>query len=683
MLLAPLCALSGLCGLAYEVLWARMLSLQFGVSTLAAVVTVSAFMLGLAGGSAAMAAHAARAARPLQRLALLESAVAVFALLLPWGVRFATPLIDGAAGSFSAPQWHALLMLAGLLLLTLPAAAMGAGFPLMVEAWIRSGRTLGGAYGSNTAGAALGALAPLLLLPTVGWMDAVRWVAAINLGVAAGFLALARQGTGSAPTAAPAAGRPPRLLLLNYAVIGAASLLLEMAWLRLFSLVMLRTEYVLALILAVMLLGMGLGSLMASRRPGSRMMAALPWCASVYAIAGLWLLPRASAWLEGANFRSLTTALLAQGLMLAALTLPVTLSLGAWLPALAARFRSNGTWLYASNALGGSVRGAALCPSGSRHRQRRRARIGRHAPAGRRDRSLGSPAGRGSACRWSPPPLGPWPSCRRSRISCREPWPAAATCIATKMRLRPPTSSNSRTDSAFCSLICAVRMPRPIRRPCSCRPTNPGFRCSCIRIRIGCCSSAWARVFRWPVRCRSPASTEARWSCPRGASRPRGGGSSRAIEGSCRTPRFITTMRATFWPQRAGTYDVVIGDVFHPDLAGVGSLLAVEQFERVRARLAAGGLYVQWLALNQFDPDTLCVVLRSFRAVFPKGQLFLDGMHLAMVGPRDGGSGAPSLSAHLSSLTPDERAEAASEGESEWLGRYWGPIEPRQRLGAA
>jgi spermidine synthase len=131
-----------------------------------------------------------------------------------------------------------------------------------------------------------------------------------------------------------------------------------------------------------------------------------------------------------------------------------------------------------------------------------------------------------------------------------------------------------------------------------------------------------------------------------------------------------------FLTATAKTYDVVIGDVFHPDLAGSGSLLAVEQFERVRARLAGGGLYVQWLALNQFDPDTLSVVLRGFRTVFPRAQMFLDGMHLALVGPRDEWRGAPSLAAHLSSLTLDERAEAASEGESEWLGRYWGPIEP-------
>jgi len=61
-------------------------------------------------------------------------------------------------------------------------------------------------------------------------------------------------------------------------------------------------------------------------------------------------------------------------------------------------------------------------------------------------------------------------------------------------------------------------------------------------------------------------------------------------------------------------------------------MLAVEQFQRIRARLAPQGIYVQWLALNQFDVSTLSIVLRSFRQVFPESQLFLDGMHLALVG---------------------------------------------------
>jgi spermidine synthase len=123
------------------------------------------------------------------------------------------------------------------------------------------------------------------------------------------------------------------------------------------------------------------------------------------------------------------------------------------------------------------------------------------------------------------------------------------------------------------------------------------------------------------------------------------------------------------------TYDVIIGDLFHPDLAGVGSLLSVEQFERVRARLAPKGLFVQWLALNQFDQDTLAIVLRSFRQVFPEAQLFLDGMHLALVGPRDHWQGAPAMIAHRNRLTADQHTQiTASEGDSEWLGRYWGPI---------
>jgi hypothetical protein len=317
-------------------------------------------MLGLAGGSAMMAARAVRSVSPLRRLALLEAGIAAFALLLPGIVQLTTPLIDSAAGYLSASQWHALLALAAVLLLALPAAAMGAGFPLLLEGWRRQGRNIGMAYGSNTLGAAAGALLPLVLLPGMGWNHAVRVVAILGLVVAAGLYRLADRAPGKEPEAVPASEpRPGATLLLNYGAIGAASLMLEMAWLRLFSLVMLRTEYVLALILAVMLLGMGLGSLIASRRPNGRVLAVLPWCACVCAIAGLWLLPHLSGWMERGNFNSLAGAMLGQGLLLAALTLPVTLALGAWLPALSSEFRVNGTWLYAANSLGAAL-GALL-----------------------------------------------------------------------------------------------------------------------------------------------------------------------------------------------------------------------------------------------------------------------------------------------------------------------------------
>ncbi len=122
-------------------------------------------------------------------------------------------------------------------------------------------------------------------------------------------------------------------------------------------------------------------------------------------------------------------------------------------------------------------------------------------------------------------------------------------------------------------------------------------------------------------------------------------------------------------------YDVIIGDLFHPDIAGMGSLLSVQQFERAKNHLNSDGIFVQWLALNQFDIESLKVVLRSFQHVYPNAQLFMDGMHLALVGPKDQFSGASSILQNLKRLTPDEQSLATGgEGPWTWIGRYWGPI---------
>jgi spermidine synthase len=682
--LAPLSALSGSCALAYEILWARMLGIQFGVSAFAAVVTVSAFMLGLAGGSAFMVGRAGRSLRPLRRLALLEAGIALFALLLPWVVRLATPLIDASAGLLSPPQWHALLVLAGLLSLTLPAAAMGAGFPLLVEGFARRGGAIGAAYGSNTIGAAVGALLPLFLLPAVGWTTAVRGVAALNVIVAAGFFMLDGRGrggdgrpVGAASALVAAAGRRPSgLLLLSYGAIGAASLLLEMAWLRLFSLAMLRTEYVLALILAVMLLGMGLGSLVASRRPDARVLAALPWCASGYALAGLWLLPHVSALLERTSFYSLGAATMTQALLLVVLTLPVTLSLGAWLPALTARFDTNGTWLYACNSLGAALGGlfyVILTPLiGS---------AGALALAavllllsglilGRSHRAwAGVPVLMAAA--WSVSALPPVrdflpQAMAGTRDLYRYEDAIAITQVVEQSDGQRILLTDMRRQDGSTDPTAVFVQSNQSRLPLLLDPRPRRVLFLGIGTGISLAASlAFPDMERSAVEL-SAGSIEAarRWFTD----------SNRKV---LQETRVHHDDARHFLAATSETYDAVIGDVFHPDLAGAGSMLAVEQFERVRARLAPQGVYVQWLALNQFDQDTLAIVLRSFRQVFPQSQLFLDGMHLALVGPRDQWAGAASIATHLNSLTPAQRAEAtASEGDLEWLGRYWGPIAP-------
>ncbi|HXH65321.1 MAG TPA: fused MFS/spermidine synthase, partial [Mariprofundaceae bacterium] len=118
-------------------------------------------------------------------------------------------------------------------------------------------------------------------------------------------------------------------------------------------------------------------------------------------------------------------------------------------------------------------------------------------------------------------------------------------------------------------------------------------------------------------------------------------------------------------------FDVIVGDLFHPDLAGRGLLLSLQQFERVRTCLSPSGVYTQWLALNQFDLVSLKVVLATFREVFPNNMMVLDGFHLAMVGFRGPMPRADAIKAWAQQY---DAALTGGEGWQTWLGRDLGPI---------
>jgi spermidine synthase len=68
-----------------------------------------------------------------------------------------------------------------------------------------------------------------------------------------------------------------------------------------------------------------------------------------------------------------------------------------------------------------------------------------------------------------------------------------------------------------------------------------------------------------------------------------------------------------------GHYDVIVSDNFHPARSGSGSLYTVEHFKAVQDRLAAGGLFCQWLPLHQLDRETLRSIVRTFLAIYPEG----------------------------------------------------------------
>ncbi|MBI81909.1 MAG: spermidine synthase [Planctomycetaceae bacterium] len=86
-------------------------------------------------------------------------------------------------------------------------------------------------------------------------------------------------------------------------------------------------------------------------------------------------------------------------------------------------------------------------------------------------------------------------------------------------------------------------------------------------------------------------------------------------------------------------YDVVVADLFHPSRDGAGSLYTVEHFRAVRARLTDGGVFCQWLPLFQLDLDVLQIIIRSYLEVFPHTRGYLcyfnvDTPMLGLIGQR-------------------------------------------------
>ncbi len=101
----------------------------------------------------------------------------------------------------------------------------------------------------------------------------------------------------------------------------------------------------------------------------------------------------------------------------------------------------------------------------------------------------------------------------------------------------------------------------------------------------------------------------------------------------------------------------------------------MQQFRRVRERLSEDGVFVQWVALNQFDAGSLGIVMRSFARVFPGATYYIDGFRVALVGAK---GGRPDHGAIIERMTWGGAAQrdalTGGEGLWTWLGRYWGEI---------
>jgi len=264
---------SGAAALCYEICWARMLALTFGNSTFSASAVIAAFMGGMGLGAWLYHHLGRRFSQPLVAYAGLEFGIALSTAVI-------TPLF------YRLPDWFVVISRAGygdgtllaarfatvLALLVIPAALMGATFPALCRALIRSvrgfDRHMGMVYGINTVGAACGAvLAGIVLIERLGLTNTVRVANGMNLLVAISALVLARKLETAGDTPASSATTRiatdlPRwisggVLLLS----GYTTLSYEIFWFRGLRFIVGNSTYALTIVLVIFLLGLGIGSL--------------------------------------------------------------------------------------------------------------------------------------------------------------------------------------------------------------------------------------------------------------------------------------------------------------------------------------------------------------------------------------------------------------------------------------
>ena len=177
---------SGFISIAYEIIWARYLSLFLMNSIYATSTILTVFLLGLGLGSLLFARFFDGRKRLLTTFGALQLGIGGSAVLL-------TPalLALGSPLAMRTPELVAFQVFSFALMI-LPTTLMGALLPLacriVVQRVDRVGRTLGALYAVNIVGAVLGALiGGLLLVPSLGIGGSIVLLATGNglLGLAA------------------------------------------------------------------------------------------------------------------------------------------------------------------------------------------------------------------------------------------------------------------------------------------------------------------------------------------------------------------------------------------------------------------------------------------------------------------------------------------------------------------
>jgi spermidine synthase len=258
---------SGCAALIYEIVWFQLLQLIIGSSSISLGILLGTFMGGMCLGSLLFARMISARQHPLRVYAALEIGIGALGLL----ILIAMPLVGGIYTAWGGEGIFGIVfraIVAGICLLP-PTVLMGATLPA-ISRWVKATPEgiawLGFFYGGNIAGGVVGCvLAGFYLLREFDVATATFVAVAFNVAVSLIAYVLAGRTSYDAADVATTPGSSPaaagnRAVYVTIALSGLTALAAEVVWTRLLSLHFGATVYTFALILAVFLVGLGIGS---------------------------------------------------------------------------------------------------------------------------------------------------------------------------------------------------------------------------------------------------------------------------------------------------------------------------------------------------------------------------------------------------------------------------------------
>ena len=256
---------SGFASLMYQIAWQRLLTLHYGVGTISITLIVSVYMFGLGVGALAGGALAERIRDKLTLYFVIQLLLALFGFV-------SVPFL-GFIGEHTAGSSYVLSLWYMGLFLIVPTTLMGMTLPLLTKIFNGYAKaflsTVSYLYFLNTVGAACGALfASYLFISFFGLHAAVYCAAAIDMVLAAlilraRFLPVPEANHQQELHLPHQAGFEGLLGRLAYPVVfitGFLAIGYELVWLRVIGVLVKASPYAFSTVVAVYLVGLGVGS---------------------------------------------------------------------------------------------------------------------------------------------------------------------------------------------------------------------------------------------------------------------------------------------------------------------------------------------------------------------------------------------------------------------------------------